>query len=858
MKHCVPSLGTAEELAGLMNGRWTSIPDGPIRYIRADIGLVEPDLEDYLLVPELFHRKTGISRDNALLTCVAARERGARGFIVTEPPRNLATDVPCLIVDDAVEAIARLAQHRRASSQAKFVAVTGSAGKSTTKEMVAALLSSAGETTRSAFNYNAGLTSIEFTLANLSPEHKYCSVEFSGVGSIESQGKVYRPDVAIITNIVWEHAARFEQQGLSGDEIVDAIIERKTSLIRNLSENGHAILNRDNPYFEKQRAAVPERTDVRYVTFGKHADSDVRLVDCDLHAEGSIVRASLFGHDIEYRIAIPGEHMVLNSLAAIATAAALGVALEPALAELAELRSGSRRGEVVQVPWDGGMITAINDTISSSVPATVALFETMAARHPQPGGRRIAILGDIGELGSTQLEHMAELARRAAEYPIDRFYTIGEAIQQFNRCFPDRSRIAPHAGSLDRLHRMLEADIRAGDIVAFKGSMTQGGFSQRRLWELVAGSRLAPASTETPNPTAVDEVRILIGGDTYFGEYYQRLRADRGQIDYLKAFGYRYSGEKLKPLFQRADISLLNLECALTTMEMSPLNGRKSYILGGAPDPTVDALKDLGVDAVLLGNNHAMDYGADGLRDTLQALENGGIAAAGAGEDKAASQAPFKCDFFRSGSRFRLAVISGYEFNNAYEDDYRFYAGEKRAGVNNIHIQRLRSQIEELKDEGYFVVVSPHWGENYCLRNYDQRRLAGRMIYDCRADLIIGHGPHVYNEFERMGDNWVLYSIGNLIFNSEGEYARQQLNPYSFLSELVVQFFPAGYRVALDLYPILSCNQMSHFQPDFLDDREFDRFTEQLRAQQYDPYFFDDNVRVMHEDGRSYYRIELI
>jgi len=853
-----PPLGQAEDLAEVMNGEWTVKPDRPIRHIRADIDLIEPGLQDYLLVPELFHRRIGIARDNSLLTCLTAWERGASGFIVTERPRNLAAGIPCLIVEDIADAIAQLAEHRRSTTQAKFVAVTGSAGKSTTKEMAASLLSSKGNTVRSIFNYNAGRDSLEFTLANLSPAHGFCSVEFSAVGSIEIQGEIYRPDVAIITNILWEHAARFEESGLAGEQIIDAIIERKTSLVRNLAEGGHFVVNRDSPYFEKQCQAVAERTDVHLVTFGEHPDADVRLVGCDLEADGSHVRASIRGREYAYSLAIPGKHMALNSLAALAAADALNVDLEPALAELAGLTPGSRRGEICQVPWGNGSITAINDTVSSSIPATSALFRTLSRRETEPNGRRILILGDIGELGTSLLENMKSFAEEAATFPIDRFYTIGEGIQNFNRAFPDRSRIAPHAGSLDRLYRMLEADIRPGDTVAFKGSMAQGGFSQRRLWKLIVGSRLAGAEPQAVNPKPAQEVRVVIGGDTYLGESYQQSRARMGLTNYLEAFGYDYSGEKLKPLFQRADSVIINLECALTHLEESPLEGRKGYILAGEPEATTGALKTLGVDAVLLGNNHTMDYGEQGLRDTLAALDSAGIAATGAGPDKMTSQAPYTCEFERAGSTFKLAVVSGYEFNERHEKEYRFYSGERRWGVNNINIPRLREQVAGLKDDGYFVIVSPHWGENYCLRNYDQQHLASRMIYDCRADLIIGHGPHVYNEFGKTGANWVLYSIGNLIFNSEGEYARRQISPYSFMTELVTGFQPAGWRVTMNLYPIMSCNQISHFQPDFLDEVEFERFAGLLKAQFYDPFQFDETVSLQQEEGRNFLQFQVV
>jgi UDP-N-acetylmuramoyl-tripeptide--D-alanyl-D-alanine ligase len=848
-----------ELLASIVDGKWTAMPEKPIQAIRCSLDHLEPYDNNFLFIPELFWRLGGIGSDNARLTCLEAMERGASAVLVSEHPRNLALNAPCLIVEDPAEALSRLAAHNRANSSAHFIAVTGSAGKSTTKEMIAAMLSASGEGAKSIYNYNAGRTSVEFTLANVAPDHDFCCAEFSVVGDIETQGEIFRPNVAVITNVMWEHFDHFEKKGLSGEEVVDAIVEGKTSLIRNLSEGGHAILNRDDETFQKQREVARQRPDVRVVTFGEHPDADVRLISTEARENGSLVRAEVFGHEVSYHVGIDGRHMAVNSLAALAVAKVLDADIDAVVDEMSWLEAGFRRGEVHTVPWGNGSITAINETVSAHVPAIRALFKTLSERPVGHGGRRIAVLGWIGDVGATTVEKMKELASEAAASQIDYFYTNGEDMRHFNRFFPDRSRIAPHAGSPDQLRRMLEAELRPGDVVAFKSNRKPPEFSLRHLWERMIDPLIKPPSEHAiDEPEVLDEVRVVLGGDTYFGEYYQSLRASKAKINYLEEFGYGYSIERLAPLFQRADVGVLNLECALTEMERSPLKGKKGYILGGKPRETTEVLRAFGIDAVLLGNNHAMDYGEEGLRDTLDALDDANIEAVGAGRNKMSSQEAFTCEFYRAGSRLKLAIISAYEYNDLHENEFRFYSGEKRWGVNNINIPRLRDQIAALKAEGYYVVVSPHWGENYCFRNYDQKRLARRIINDCRADLILGHGAHVYQEFDRVDDNWVFYSIGNLIFNSEGEYSRHNLMPYSYIPELCFQFHAGGWRPVLNVYPIVSCNQITQFQPDFVDDGQFDQLTTSLRAMSYDPQAFDEKVAQCQEDGRHFYRIDLI
>ncbi len=851
-----PIVAEPEDLAEIVRGKWLKPPTRPIHYVRSSVEFLEPGLEDFLFVPELFFGRNGPGRGQALLSCLDASELGASGFMVSERPRNLATDAPCLIVEDAPAALSLLAGHLQSRSNARRVAITGSAGKTTTKEMIMSALSAAGDVTGSIFNFNAGRSCIDLTLSNLAPIYDFCCAEISGVGNIKLQAAIFQPHVAVITNVLFEHVERFEKQGLAGDQVLEAIADRKVSLIRNLVHGGRAVLNRDDPGFEKQRRVLDERPDVQLVTFGSHEDSDIRLVQADLGPDSSDIRATAGGDEFCYHIAIPGEHMVSNSLATIAAATALGIDQKTACVGLEKFEPALRRGEIRTIPWGNGSITAINETVHSSVPGLRTLFRTLSKRDVAPDGRRIAVLGIIGELGNSMVEQMADLAAEAAATPIDYFYTNGEDPRFFNRQFPDRSRIAPHAGSLEQLLQMLEAELRPGDTVAFKGSRKPEAFSLRTVWQRLVETRV-PAKADPVAEKIEDEIRILFAGDTYFGERFQAERSQKSQINYLDKFGYGYSTEKIRPLFDRAATAIVNLECALTARRPQQTAGDEPVRHFGSPDNSVKAFGQLGIAAVLLGNNHAMDYGEAGLHDTLAALSKAGVEGVGVGESRTAAQQPFTCEFSRCGSTFKLAVISGHEYSERHDREDNIYAGSAKWGVNNLNTTRLKAQIADLKADGYYVVVSPHWGERYRFRSGNQDRLARRIIDECHADLIVGHGSQVYGEITRIGSHWVLFSLGNLIFNSEGEYSQHGLMPYSFVAELCVRFYSAGYRLALNIYPIVSCNQISQFQPAFVDAGQFDQLTASLRHH-YDPYFFDENIDVLQEDGRYFYQLKLV
>ncbi len=830
-----------------MGGIWSGFPVAPVEAIRHRLDTIGDDLNNFLFVPELFSRPNGTSARAALLACSDAVANGASGIIASVRPRNLASDVPVLIVGNVSRAIGRLAEFRRRQSFAKFIAVTGSVGKTTTKNMIHLLAASIAPTLRSIANYNAGMESINFTLSNLSPGHMYCVAEFSEVGNLESQVSLYRPDIALITNVVWEHINRMERQGYKGDQAIRRLAHLSAGVARKLVPGGICILNADERYFNVVADEVRKAADVRIVTFGRGAECDVRILSLETGAEASRISMAVDGQEYRYTLGLPGEHMAINSVAAATAAHYVGIPLAPALELFAKFEPDSHRGIRLQVPWQGGHISLRDETVSASVPTLRSSLAQLEHEKPTKDGRRIAVLGQINGLGHTMPDALADLAREADLSSIDRFYTIGSDIRIFNERISDRSRVAPHFQTLEQLERVLRSELRSGDVVVLKGTRTPPNISLRRLVDRLSRPT---TSLEVSNngETKTPARRIVIGGDTYFGEAYQEKRAKNADINYLEVFGYGYSGKNVAPLLQRADFTIVNLECALTGLKSSKLEGRKDFILRGRPQETIDALKNLNVGGVFLGNNHSMDYLADGLQETLGHVKSAEISISGAGKNREEAQQPILKQLDVDGIPFKLAVLSGYEYNTSHEE-LGFFAGAAKTGVNNINIDRLRQQISSLKAEGYFVVVSPHWGLNYCFRTHAQSRLAQRFV-DIGADMILGHGPHMMNELARVDGVWVIYSLGNFIFNSEGEYERRGIQPYSLIAELELVREGRAIRGNLNLYPIVSCNQMTQFQPTFTDGNQFEQVVGMLKAMHYDSTEFMKAIELREVDGR--------
>ena len=834
------------EIADIMHGVWSGVPHAAVEAIRHRIDYIEDGLKNFLYAPQLFSKQDGTVARAAMFTVKEALAKGAIGIIASARPRNLDPKFPCLLVPNVSEAIGRLARYNRKQSKAFFFAVTGSVGKSTTRNMIHWLVASAGPAHRSIANYNDGIESIHFTLANLSPDDIYAVAEFSEVGHLEEQAKMYRPQVAVITNIAWEHINRMERQGYVGEQAIRRLAYLAAGLTRHMQPGGICVLNADEPNFNILAEEVQKSSGVRIATFGQDASNDVRIIAMTHDATASNISLQIEGQPYSYRLGMVGKHMAVNSVAAITAAHVAAIPVAQLLGLFSTFTADSLRGNYVQIPWADGHIKVRNETISSSIPSLRSSLAQLALELPEQGGRRIAILGQINGLGHTMPEAMADFAREADGSSVDRFYTIGSDIRIFNEKITDRSRVAPHFQTLAQLERTLREELRSGDIVVIKGTPTPTNISLRRLPNRLVSSAI-PA--QFGKETFLQPVkRMVIGGDTYLGESYQEKRAKLADLNYLAAFGYDYSGAQLAPLLRRADFTIINLECALTELPASKLEGRKGYTLRGKAHETIGALKNLNVTGVLLGNNHSMDYLEDGLQNTLDQISHAGIAITGAGRNRMEAQKAILKEFDIDGIPFKIAILSGYEYNNAHEK-FGFYAGAEKAGVNNINVDRMKQQIAGLRSEGYFVIVSPHWGLNYCFRTHAQSRLA-RQFVDLGADLILGHGPHMMNEIAQIDGVWVVYSLGNLIFNSEGEYERRAVQPYSCIAELEFARGASVIEASLNLYPIVSCNQMTQFQPTFVDHHQFEQVVEMLKAMNYDEDNFFNNIALRKIDER--------
>ena len=304
-----------------------------------------------------------------------------------------------------------------------------------------------------------------------------------------------------------------------------------------------------------------------------------------------------------------------------------------------------------------------------------------------------------------------------------------------------------------------------------------------------------------------ESYHLLFLGDTSFGESYhnQRFLASRGYGSFLA---------KLTPLLNRADYVIANLETPITNLPTSPLAGKKLYIHWGDVHKTPQALKSHNIRAVSLANNHTLDYGIEGFRQTLKALERVGIEWFGGGLSESQAAEPLRHEFTLGSNRFQLVVAAGFEYQEHYEKAYNFYARKDDGGVNDWTTKKAMDQLRTIRQANpdAFVVAFPHWGQNYRLKTETQRQLAHALI-DAGANLVIGHGAHILQEIENYRSRWILYSLGNFVFNSPGRYQKENADPFSLAARLDVSETEGILALRLRLYPVLSDNHVTNYQP---------------------------------------------
>ena len=449
---------TLAEIADALGGRLVrGAPDAVVSgSVETDSRLVGPG--------SIFFALPGETTDGALFAG-AAVDAGA-ALVVAE--RELDVDTALIVVGDGVAALAALARlvvaRVRALGRLRVVAVTGSNGKTTTKNLLYAILSAEGPTVapEGSFNNHVGAP-ISMLRVEESTEYLVVEMGASHLGEIARLVSIVTPDIGIVLKVGLAHAGEFGG--------VDAVQRAKAEMVTDLPSDAVALLHGDDP----RVAEMAGMTAARVVRFGLGQDNDVRADDVQATASGTRFDYLADGERLPVALRILGEHHVTNALAALASARELGIPAARAIAAIDAVPRAERwRMEVLE---RGDGVTVINDAYNASPDSTAAALKTLAQITRGGPGRSIAVLGEMAELGEYAQEEHDRIGRLVVRLNIAQLVVVGERARHIHAAaglegsWDGESVLVADA---EAAYDLLRGQLRPGDVVLVKSSKSAG------------------------------------------------------------------------------------------------------------------------------------------------------------------------------------------------------------------------------------------------------------------------------------------------------------------------------------------------------------------------------------------------
>ncbi|MBP0439204.1 UDP-N-acetylmuramoylalanyl-D-glutamyl-2,6-diaminopimelate--D-alanyl-D-alanine ligase [Tianweitania sediminis] len=449
-------LWTGSELAEAMNGRpFGALPE-EVSGISIDSRTLQPGDAFFAIAGDQFD-----GHDFA----TAAVKAGAAVLVVAEgklPSLGRLTSTPKIVVPDVLEALGKLGIAARARTRAKIIAVTGSNGKTSTKEALRHVLAPSGQVHAAdkSFNNHWG---VPLTLARMPADVDFGVFEIgmNHPGEIRPLVKMVRPHVAIITMIGAAHLGFFRD--------LDEIAEAKAEIFEGLEVEGVALINGDDARFPLLANLARSKGHGNIKSFGEGAEADIRIRDAELFGDRSEIAVSVNGRDVLATVGAPGRHIVQNVLAVLGAVDAVGADLEKGAQALASLQAEQGRGRRHRLALPDGPALLIDESFNANPASMEAALALLGATQVPAGGRRIAVLGDMLELGDRAPELHAGLAPAVAAARVDAVFLGGAQMRGLLDTLP-ADLPKTHAETAEDLKPLVLEAVRPGDIVMVKSS----------------------------------------------------------------------------------------------------------------------------------------------------------------------------------------------------------------------------------------------------------------------------------------------------------------------------------------------------------------------------------------------------
>ncbi len=373
---------------------------------------------------------------------------------------------PLLVVEDVLIALEKLGVAARARTKAKIIAVTGSVGKTTTKEALRTALSVSGKVHAAVASFN-NHWGVPLTLARMPADSDFGVIEIgmNHPGEITPLVRMARPHAAIITNVAAVHLGAFNS--------VDEIAHAKAEIFDGLEPEGIAILNADDERLPLLENIAREKGIKNIIRFGETDGADVHLDKLILHGSCSCLTANVIGDPIVVKVGAPGRHIAQNALAVLAASKVVGADLAKCGLALADLQAVKGRGQRHRIGAGGAQITLIDESYNANPTSVSAALALLGATAVKGRGRRIAVLGDMLELGPTSKELHVGLKNAIERESVDRVFLAGPQMAVLHTALSGVTE-STHADTIDELIPIVLKDLKAGDAVMAKASLGMG------------------------------------------------------------------------------------------------------------------------------------------------------------------------------------------------------------------------------------------------------------------------------------------------------------------------------------------------------------------------------------------------
>ena len=420
----------------------------------------------------------------------AAVKAGASLLVIAEGklPALGRLTAPMIVVPDVLAALEKAGAAARARTRAKVVAVTGSAGKTSTKEALRHALATVGKVHASAASFN-NHWGVPLTLARMPADCDYAIFEIgmNHEGEIRPLVKLVRPHVAVVTLIAAAHLGHFRT--------LDDIARAKAEIFEGIEHGGAALINRDDERWNLLAKLAREAGVEKIVGFGEHAKAAYRLTNASLHPDHSLISAAIAGKEVAARIGAPGRHVVQNALAVLGAADLVGADVQKVALALESLSAEAGRGKRHVLRHPKGQITLIDESYNANPASMQAAMALLDATPVTGEGRRIAVLGDMLELGGHSAKLHAALADLIAGTRTDLILLAGPEMKSLAEALPEGVKVEYRAAAED-LKPVLIDTVRPGDVVMVKSSK---GIGFSKLVDALIRQFPADAGNVTPS-----------------------------------------------------------------------------------------------------------------------------------------------------------------------------------------------------------------------------------------------------------------------------------------------------------------------------------------------------------------------